>query len=213
VGLAISLRTPLQIEKIDWEDGITPAWRINGTPADCIKLALGVILDETPDLIVSGINHGSNSGRTLLYSGTVGGVIEGALRNVPGIAFSFSEILNPDYSLAAKHIYPIVEHALNDPLPRGTVLNVNFPKTATPKGLRMARQGRSYWIDSPDERLHPEGTPYFWLAGRWDDHEEPEDSDVSLLKEGFITAVPIHVDELTDHKLLENRRGRFDRLF
>ena len=77
----------------------------------------------------------------------------------------------------------------------------------------MARQGRSYWVDHPDERIHPEGTPYFWLGGKWDDHDEPHDSDVSLMKKGFITVVPIHIHELTDHAILKERKENFDQLF
>jgi len=213
VGLAITLRKPLQIENVEWENG-TSAWKITGTPADCVKLALKAILKETPDLIVSGINRGSNSGRNVLYSGTVGGVIEGVLRNIPGVAFSCSNFDHPEYHIAEKHIYPVVSYLLDHPLPRGTFLNVNFPDHGGEiKGFKLARQGKGYWIDSPDERLHPEGRPYYWLGGKWHDHDEEEDSDVFLLKQGFMAAVPIHVNELTDHDQLKQRKDVFETLF
>lgn len=212
VGLGITLHKPLQIETVKWEKD-TPAWKVTGTPADCVKLAFSVILKEKPTLVVSGINRGSNAGRTVLYSGTIGGVIEGALRSVPGVAFSYENILNPDYSSFNKHIYPIVKYALDNPLPRGTILNVNVPDTASIKGVKLARQGKSYWIDNPDARFHPQGTPYFWLGGKWDDHEEPHDSDVALLKQGYIAVVPIHIDELTDHSHLEEHREKFGLAF
>lgn len=213
VGVGITFRKPLQIDKVVWEKN-TPAWKVNGTPADCVKLGLSVILKEKPDLIVSGINRGSNAGRTVLYSGTVGGAIEGALRNIPGIAFSFEDMEHPDYATAQSYIYPIIKHTLEHKLPQGTLLNVNFPHTSRElKGIKLARQGRSYWIDTPDERIHPEGTPYFWLGGKWDDHEEHPESDVHLLKEGYITVVPIHIDELTDHEHLAFCNKNFDSYF
>jgi len=212
VGLGITLHKPLQIEPVKWERD-TPAWKVTGTPADCVKLAFGVILKEKPTLVVSGINRGSNAGRTVLYSGTIGGVIEGALRNVPGVAFSYENMLDPDYSSFSKHLYPIVKYALDNPLPRGTILNVNVPHVPSIRGIKLARQGKSYWIDSPDARFHPQGTPYFWLGGKWDDHEERQDSDVALLRQGYIAAVPIHIDELTDHSHLEEHREKFDLTF
>jgi len=212
-GLGITFRTPLQIEEVAWERG-TPAWKVNGTPADCVKLSLRFLMKEKPDIIVSGINKGSNAGRTVLYSGTVGGVIEGAMRQIPGIAFSVEESTNPNYSIADQYIYPLVKYTLDNPLPPGTLLNVNFPSHLDVlKGVRLARQGKGYWIDHPHERIHPEGNPYYWLGGRWDHHEEENDSDVSLLREGFVSAVPIHVSELTDQQQYSSRKEAFNKLF
>jgi 5'-nucleotidase len=210
-GVGITIRTPLQMEAVSWEKQ-TPAWKVQGTPADCVKMALSVILDKPPDLIVSGINRGSNSGRTVLYSGTVGGVIEGVLRQIPGIAFSCDCFENPPFHLAEKHIAPVVKHSLEHPLNVGTFLNVNFPKSDV-KGFRMARQGRGYWINNPHERRHPEGSLYYWLGGKWHAQDEQEDSDVTLLEKNYMTAVPIHIAELTDKHTLEHRRERFEKLF
>lgn len=212
VGLSITIREPLQIQSVQWENG-TPAWKVTGTPADCVRLGLSVILKERPDLIVSGINRGANSGRNVLYSGTIGGVIEGTLRNVPGIALSCVDFENPDYSLTLPHIGPLVQHILAQPLPKGTLLNVNFPSTPAIKGVKMARQGKGYWIEDPLERLHPEGHSYYWLGGKWHEHEEHEESDVFLLNEGYGAAVPIHVDEMTDMELFRSRKEHFDSHF
>jgi 5'-nucleotidase len=211
VGVGITLRTPLQIIADNWENN-TPAWKVTGTPADCVKLALSIVLKEKPDLIISGVNRGSNSGRTVLYSGTVGGVIEGAIRGIPGIAFSLDNVVDPNFQSMEKYILPLVQHALEHPLPRGTIYNVNFPQD-TIQGIRMARQGRSYWVDDPDRRIHPEGSPYFWLGGKWDSHDEHEESDVHLLRQGYATVVPIYVDELTNHSLFEDRKEIFNKLF
>ncbi len=211
-GLGITIHSPLILQDVKWERG-TSAWKVTGTPADCIRMGLSVVLKETPDLIVSGINRGANSGRSVLYSGTVGGVIEGILRNVPGIAFSCVDFANPDYQITQQHITPIVKHLLNNPLPKGTLLNVNFPNTPEIKGIKMARQGMGYWTENPQERVHPEGHSYYWLGGKWKDHDEHEDSDVALLQQGYATAVPIHASELTDHVFLEKSKADFDRLF
>jgi 5'-nucleotidase len=212
VGLAITIRHPIQIQAVEWKDQ-TPAWKVTGTPADCVRLGMSVILDFSPDLIVSGINRGSNSGRNVLYSGTIGGIIEGTLRNIPGIAFSCVDFADPDYSKAVPFIAPLVRHILEHPLPPGTLLNVNFPDVENILGVRLARQGRGFWIEDPDKRVHPEGHDYYWLGGKWHEHEEDEESDVHLLSKGFAAAVPIHISELTDLAHFHDRKEQFNEIF
>lgn len=212
VGLALTLRKPIQILPVAWEKG-TPAWKVTGTPADCVRMGMSVILDIKPDLIVSGINRGSNSGRNVLYSGTIGGVIEGVLRNVPGIAFSCCNYTDPDYTKAVPFIVPLVKHVLEHPLPNGTLLNVNFPDEKEILGVKLARQGRGFWIESPDKRVHPEGHTYYWHGGKWHELDEQVDSDVQLLREGYAAAVPIHISELTDLLHYQERKEHFDKAF
>lgn len=213
-GLSHTLTKPLHIRPVRWEEDAS-AWSVSGTPADCVKIALHEILKEKPDLIVSGINRGSNAGRTVLHSGTVGAVIEGTIRNVPGIAFSCFDFHESFYEQAEKYIYPVVKHFLEQPLPSGTLINVNFPKRIHQKlkGFKMARQGKSHWIDNPDRRKHPEGSTYFWLGGKWNECDEHEESDVALLEQGYMTAVPIHVNEMTDLDLLGKHKNTFEDLF
>ncbi len=212
-GVSITLNNPLHMKAIKWESGAqsgVQVWKVTGKPADCVKLGLNAFLPGKPDLILSGINRGANSGRTIFYSGTVGGVIEGALRRVPGIAFSYENYDNPDFNVLKKYILPIIEHTLKHPLPAGTILNVNFPEKEI-LGIRLAKQGHGYMNDKPDERIHPtEGTSYFWLGEKWEHHDEHEDSDVALLAQGYITAVPIHVQELTHHAHLSDHRSTFE---
>lgn len=211
-GVSITLNNPLHMKSVVWESG-AKVWKVTGKPADCVKLGLNAFLPEKPALILSGINRGANSGRTVFYSGTVGGVIEGALRRVPGIAFSYENYDRPDFNDLKKFIVPIVAHVLKHPLPFGTILNVNFPERPI-VGIRLAKQGHGYMNDSPDERIHPtDGTPYFWLGEKWEHHDEHEDSDVSLLAQGYITAVPIHVQELTHHGHLSEHRSTFEKSF
>lgn len=203
-GLSITWTKPLHIRPFSW-DKSTPAWSLNGTPADCVKMALAVLLDRKPDMIISGINRGSNSGRTVLYSGTIGGVIEGALKGIPGIAFSFSDFDEPPLAATKKYIFPLISYFLKHPLPHGTLLNVNFPYNCKEgiKGIKIARQGKSYWQEAPEKRIHPEGLPYYWLGGAWGAVGEDPLSDVAYLDQGYIAAAPIHVGELTCNSTYE----------
>lgn len=215
VGLAITIRDPLRVEKVNW-DQPTEVWSVSGTPADCVKLALHTLKDFRPDLVVSGINRGSNAGRNAFYSGTVGGAIEGVMQGIPSIAFSCEEYDVPAYAAFARHIPSIVQHAIEHPLPSGTLLNVTYPCSHTSKlqGMKLARQGKGYWAESPSERQHPaEGHSYYWLGARTAQFDEHPESDVALLKQGYITAVPLQVAELTDHLHLQQRREQFEQLF
>lgn len=213
-GLSITWAKPLRLHPYSWELN-TPAWSLNGTPADCVKMALSVVLEKRPSMIISGVNRGSNAGRTVLYSGTVGGVIEGSLKNIPGIAFSFTDLETPPVSATRDYIFPLIRHFLKHPLPQETFLNVTFPYDCKNgvKGFKMAKQGRGYWVEAPDKRIHPEGLPYYWLGGKWSTFEEDPESDVTLLEQGYITGVPIHVGQLTDHGAFEKHRDMIDGIF
>jgi 5'-nucleotidase len=206
-GLSITWTKPLHIHPAHWELE-AKAWSLNGTPADCIKMGLAVLLEKKPDMIISGVNRGSNAGRTVLYSGTIGGVIEGALKGIPGIAFSFSDSEAPPLSVTKQIIFPIIQYFLANPLEKGTILNVNFPFNAKEsiKGIRMARQGKSYWQEDPDRRIHPEGAPYYWLGGSWGSVDEDPESDVALLEQGYVTIAPIHVAQLTCERTFEKHK-------
>jgi 5'-nucleotidase len=211
VGLGITIRDPIHIERLEWPEGAR-AWKVSGTPADCVRMGLSVILDAKPDLIISGINRGSNAGKNVLYSGTVGGTIEGALRGIPGVAFSCESFEKPDYTAVQPFVVPLIQHLLEHPLPQGTLLNVNFPDVAKILGVKFARQGQGFWIEDPDHRVHPEGHSYYWLGGKWHEMDEDAESDVSILGEHYGAAVPIHVSQLTHeahfntHKELFNTR-------
>ena len=213
-GLSTTLFKALHIFNVKWENN-TPAYRVTGTPTDSVKIALSSILTRKPDMIVSGINKGTNAGRSILYSGTVGCVIEGALRNVPGIAFSCEELIDPNYSRTEKYIPYLVEHFLKNKMPFGTFINVTFPNKTLPiKGVKLARQGHGRWLENPAKRVHPEGHDYFWLGGEWKFYEEDhKDGDTHLLKEGYITAVPVSVAEMTDHQYLEKHKEDFEDFF
>jgi 5'-nucleotidase len=211
-SLSITLRNPL---KVDSHWGENNVWSVSGTPADCVKMALSVIMDSPPDLIVSGINRGSNAGRNALYSGTVAAAIEGALHDIPSIAFSCFDYFDPNYSAYEFHTCQIARYALNKPLKKGTVLNVNFPSKEIPyKGLKMTHQGREYWAENPDKRDHPgERHAYFWLGAKLAQFDEIEDCDISWLKQGFATVVPLQVNELTDREHVKENRDELEKFF
>ncbi len=211
VGLCVTLRNPLHIEPVKWDEQ-TPAWQVTGTPADCVRIATKVLLKTPPDLILSGINRGGNSGRNILYSGTVGGIIDGAIKGIPGIAFSCEDQNLPEFHHFEDQIFPLVDYLLKNPLPHGNFLNVTFPSNHKNmhKGYRLARQGMGHYKERPLKGIHPEGKDYYWMGCDWAEYEEHEESDVSLLKEGYITAVPVQVVELTNHAFLLERKQHFD---
>lgn len=213
-GVAITWNRPMLIKKVSWLKG-TPAWSVDGTPADCIKLGTRVILDSAPDLIVSGVNAGSNAGRNVLHSGTVGAVIEGIFQGIPGVAFSCENGQEPNFHVAEKYIAAIIHYALEHPSPNGAFLNVNFPQIAQDKvkGFRLTRQGKGRWAEDPSLHLETDAGPSYWLGGKPSETTEEEDCDIALLKQGYLTAVPIHVHELTDRNELENQRKTFENFF
>ena len=214
VGLCITTRQSLQIKQVSLFNGI-PSWSVSGTPADCVKIALSVLLDKVPDVIVSGINPGCNGGRNFLYSGTVGGVIEGVLRGIPGIAFSLFDMINPRFELFTPYIPSIVEYVLKHPLPKGTMMNVNFPcmnlkyrrdNSQEIRGFKLATQGKLYIVEEPEE---VEEMSYL-LGFRLQEFDEHEESDIHLLQNGYIACSPVHVDELTDKEFYRANKHGFE---
>ncbi len=213
-GVSITWDRPMLIQESDWP-GDTPAWSVDGTPADCIKMGVRVLLDTPPDFIISGINAGSNAGRNLLHSGTVGAVIEGILRDIPGMAFSCEDGKAPNFHVAEKYVVPLTHYLMEHPLPKGSFLNVNVPHAAKDKvkGFRLTRQGRGRWTENPHLHIETEHGPSYWLGGKPEELTEDADCDIALLREGYLTAVPIHIHELTDRKELRERQENFEDFF
>ena len=210
-GAAVTMGGPLSSEPVDLYPN-TPAWKIGGTPADCVRLALSTLLPNAPDLIFSGVNHGSNAGRNIFYSGTVGGIIQGILHSgIPGVAFSYFEEI-PTFPQVKKFIPQMVDYLMEHPLPEGTFLNVNFPPLLEHeiKGYKMARQGRSFWLETPIKNLQTSTHTLHWFEGKGSECIEHEESDIALLKQGYITAVPIHITELTDHRHFHEAKATFE---
>lgn len=207
---ALTLEKTLKITPVDWEDN-TPAYKVSGTPVDCVKLALRA-LHCKPTLILSGVNLGHNLGRTLLYSGTVGAIIEGVFSGIPGIAFSYFREDQDSYDHVEKYIGPIVEYLMDMSIPEGTFYNINFPEHLDQdiKGFKVAPHGRSAWeaiytLEKSSSESH------YTHGGQWIQHLSDKDTDCRYNKKGFITASPIKVAELTDFQLLQSQKQNFEK--
>lgn len=195
VGHAITLSTPLKTRKVV-ENGEFIGYAVNGTPADCIKIALSVLLQEPPELVISGINLGGNLGTCAIYSGTVSAATEARIMGVPAIAVSLNTFENPDFGPAAEFIRKLVPTVLKMGLPEGVSLNINVP--AVPRneiaGAVITRQGKSRVIETFDKREDPRKNTYYWLAGEMRFDEVEEGTDCEMVSKNYISITPIHFD-------------------
>lgn len=202
---AVTLNHPIRLKSSEMNNSFT-AYACSGTPADCIKIALNQILDHKPDLVLSGINHGSNASVSLFYSGTVAAAIEACMNGIPSIAFSVDDHSpDADFRLAAQYARPIIQKILESGLPTGTCLNINFPRISPEecKGIRICRQTIGVWKEEFEKRTDPQGHDYFWLTGEFS-NDEPlaEDTDEWALTHHYGAIVPVSVD-VTDYAAME----------
>lgn len=206
MGHAITINSTIRINKTNYH-GIPIEYSCTGTPVDCVKMAVNKILPRKADLILSGINHGSNSSINVIYSGTMSAAIEGALENTPAIGFSLCDYsIDADFSQAKKHIEKIISETLKNKLPKGVCLNVNIPKLKNDelKGIKVCRQAIANWVEEFDERHDPYGRPYYWLTGKFVNFEpESTDTDEWALANGYISIVPTQSD-LTAHNNIDH---------
>ena len=209
-GKSLSLTTdrPLRVREIQPTTTYphsTKIYACDGTPVDCVKLAVEHFCPRRPDLVLSGINHGSNSSINILYSGTMGAVLEATTLGLSAIGFSLlNHNPNADFEPSRPIVRHIVSYALNHGLPPEVSLNVNIPRLDADsiKGIRLCRQAKARWVDSFEKRVDPIGRPYWWLTGKFDCPNPPEDSDEWALANGYVSVVPIHTD-YTDHEALD----------
>jgi len=199
VGHAITLTQPIRVDHIQYSCEEIPAYSCTGTPADCVKLAVKKILPRPPDLIVSGINPGANTGLYILYSGTVSAATEGMILGVPSIAISLDTWKSPDFFFAQQFAGKIVKSVLEHKIPDGTILNINIP--AIPendiKGVQVTRHGKAVYEEDFDQRLDPRGRTYYWMKGVKAECTEANDRDNEALKNGYVSVTPIQFN-LTD---------------
>lgn len=195
VGHAITLALPLKTRRVV-ENGEFIGYAVNGTPADCIKIALTVLLEEAPDLVISGVNLGGNLGTCAIYSGTISAATEARIMGVPAIAVSLDTFENPDFGPAAEFVRKLVPTVLKKGLPEGVSLNINVP--AVPKnqiaGVAITRQGKSRVIETFDKREDPRNNTYYWLAGEMRFNEVDEGTDCEMVSKNYISITPIHYD-------------------
>ncbi|MHA7942968.1 5'/3'-nucleotidase SurE [Formosa sp. 3Alg 14/1] len=197
MGHAITVDSTLYVEKITIDNGPQKDYSCSGTPADCVKLGVREILKRTPDLCVSGINHGSNSSINVIYSGTMSAAIEAGIEGIPAIGFSLLDYnWNANFEHSESFIKTITENTLKHGLPQGVVLNVNIPNVPKKdiKGIRVCRQARANWVEKFDKRQSPMGKDYYWLAGKFVNLDQGEDTDEWALEHNYVSVVPVQFD-------------------
>ncbi len=199
-GHAITVNNTLYVNKISETE-----YSCSGTPVDCVKMAVHEILKQKPDLCISGINHGSNSSINVIYSGTMSAAVEAGIEGIPAIGFSLADFSwNTDFEPTKPFIRKIIESALTNNLPKGVVLNVNFPKLPEKeiKGIKICRQANAMWIERFDKRQTPHGRDYYWLTGEFVNYDKGEDTDEWALANGYVSVVPVQFD-LTAHHAIQ----------
>jgi 5'-nucleotidase len=204
IGHALTLRRPLRMELVSER-----VYEVDGTPTDCVNIAVTQIYKGLPDLVVSGINKGYNLGDDVTYSGTVAGAMEGALLGVASIAVSLERTQGKyDFTPAATAAASVAEAVLRRGLPSRTFLNVNVP-TGVPRGLRATFQAKRNHVTVVSERLDPRNRPYYWIEEGENEWEPHDRSDYQAVKDGFVSVTPLHPD-LTNYTVLETMTNSLD---
>ena len=200
---AITVKTPLRLKKIAEDEGYAE-YSCNGTPVDAVKLGEKVVVRGKPDLVLSGINHGSNASVNVVYSGTMGAVIEACIDGIPAIGFSLLDYSHSaDFNSVDDYVRRIIKNAMEKGMPEGICLNVNIPAVDKHdiKGIKVCRQARGRWDESFDERIDPHNRNYYWLTGIFKNGDTDKDTDSWALANNYISVVPMHFD-LTAHKAI-----------
>lgn len=202
MGHAITIGKPLRFDKVDLYPDVE-MYKCSGTPVDCVKLAVNIVFKgKKPDLCVSGINHGLNNSINVIYSGTMSAAVEGAIEKIPSIGFSLDDFAqDADFSHCKSFIKTIALQVLAHGLPEATLLNVNFPKGANLKGIKICRQANAKWAEEFDKREDPYKRPYYWLTGVFENYDKGEDTDVWALDHGYVSVVPVQFDLTAHHAI------------
>ncbi len=203
MGHAITINKPLRLDKVSYH-GESLGYQCSGTPVDCVKIAIDKILHRKPDILVSGINHGSNSSINVIYSGTMSAAMEGAIESIPSIGFSLNNYnLDADFNVSQKYAGILAINVLKHGLPQGTLLNVNIPNLSEKdiKGIKVCRQAIAKWEEEFDERKDPYNRSYYWLTGKFKNYDKGEDTDEWALANGYVSVVPVQFDFTAHHAI------------
>ena len=197
-GHAITISQPLFVRESEALGPDVEAYECSGTPVDCVKLAKAVLLDgRTPDLCVSGINHGSNAAINILYSGTLSAAMEASLEGIPSIGFSFLNYrADADFSVCEPYVAHLIDYVLTHGMAAGSLFNVNIPDlpAADIRGLRVCRQADARWVERYARAEDPRGRPYYWLTGEFVNEDPRQDTDAYALQQGYVALVPANHD-------------------
>lgn len=203
MGHAITLNTLIRLDKVEIH-GESLGYQCSGTPVDCVKIAVHRIMHRKPDLLVSGINHGSNSSINVIYSGTMSAAMEGAIEGIPSIGFSLCNSTHEaDFTAAAHFAKRIANNVLNHGLPEGSLLNVNIPYYPLDeiKGIKICRQATAKWEEVFEERIDPSNRKYYWLTGKFKNYDHGEDTDEWALANKYVSVVPVQFDFTAHHAI------------
>lgn len=202
IGHAITISDSLRMEVYD-RFGVQ-GYAVTGTPADCVKMAVKEIMEQPPDIVISGVNQGSNTGLNVIYSGTVSGASEAAILGFPAIAVSLDSYQVKDFQYAAQVALKAAQELLKSPLPNYSLLNINVPSLPIHqiKGIRVGKQGRYRYDEVFDRREDPRGRVYYWMGAERLKLNEADDIDETLLRNGYIVMTPLQLD-LTDYQSIQ----------
>jgi 5'-nucleotidase len=212
MGHAITIGVPLRLDKVkDFFDG-AEAWQTNGTPVDCVKLAVDKILHRKPDICLSGINHGANHSINVIYSGTMSAAMEASIESIPSIGFSLLDYsIEADFTAAEFYVNKIVKSLLERKMQKHFLLNVNIPAVPLDvmNGIKVCKQAYAKYEEDFDERLDPHGRKYFWLTGEFKNFDTGQDTDVWALEHNYVSVVPVQFD-LTNYTLKKELEKTWD---
>lgn len=203
-GCAFSVFNPLHLKLRRKEKGLE-VWSCDGTPVDCVKLALDQLCTKRkPDMVIGGINHGDNASVNTHYSGTMGVAMEGAMKYIPSVAFSLCDHAeDADFDPLLPYIRHITQKVLEEGLPEGVCLNVNFPVAKKFKGVKVCRMAKGTWGNECVRSIHPRGSEYFWMVGSYvNDEPKAKDTDNWALTHGYVAITPTRVD-VTAYETME----------
>lgn len=203
VSHSLTMHRPLRVAEVGKN-----TYAIDGTPTDCVTIAVNKILPAKPDIVVSGINKGGNLGEDVSYSGTVSAAMEGTLLDIPSIAVSLVARENFDFTVAAQFSARIARHILRHGLPKDTLLNVNVPSVKNIRGYRITKQGKRYFSDTVIEKTDPRGRKYYWIGGNMVRWEGGKEADFHAISENYISITPLHLDMTNYSSMAEMRKRR-----
>ncbi|MBN1339208.1 MAG: 5'/3'-nucleotidase SurE [Bacteroidales bacterium] len=209
---AITSGTPLRLKKLA-EDNDYSEYVCTGTPVDAIKMGEQIVLKKRPDLVLSGINHGSNASVNIIYSGTMGAALEACIDGIPAIGFSILDYSSgADFSAVDDYVRIIIRNTLEHGLPEHTCLNVNIPaiNREAIRGIKVCKQAKGKWEEEFDVRIDPHNHHYYWLTGAFRDGDTSPDSDSFALANNFISIVPVHFDFTAHHAVNDIRKWDFN---
>ena len=206
---SLTLSDPLRVSNAKRKNGFE-GWSISGTPVDCVKIAIRSLMDDKPDVLVSGINHGANLGNNIMYSGTVSAAAEGMIMGIPSIAISLASHETDNYDVVKEFAKKIVKKVIVNGIPKDMLLNVNVPYCSEEevKGVRITKQGSQYFLDEFEERIDPRDGNYFWIKGEMIDEDKSIEFDGAAIKENYVSITPIHY-KLTHEPFLNDLKNQY----